>query len=217
MGGTFNPVHFGHLRAAEEVAESLLLAQVIFMPAAHPPHKSEIGLVPFAHRYCMLELAVAENPLFILSNLEHQRPGKSYSVETLSELSTLYGQGEELYFVLGMDAFLEMPTWKSYRELFSLCHFVVVARPGYASTSLGRMLLTHVSDKYSFDHEVNGFTHPSQHTVYYREITVLGISSSAIREQLAKGRSVRYLLPEKVEAYIYQQGLYQKDKESVEA
>ena len=217
MGGTFNPVHFGHLRATEEVAESLLLAQVIFMPAAQPPHKSEIELVAFAHRYRMLELAVAGNPLFTLSDLEHQRPGKSYSVETLTHLSTLYGKGEELYFVLGLDAFLEMPTWKSYRELFSLCHFVVVARPGYSSTSLGTMLLTQVSDKYTFDRELKGFTHPSQHTVYYREVTVLDISSSTIREQLAKGRSVRYLVPEKVEAYIYQQGLYQKGKESVEA
>ena len=90
MGGTFNPVHFGHLRAAEEVAESLRLAKVIFMPAAQPPHKSEMGLVPFSHRYRMLEVATAGNPLFKLSDLEHQRPGKSYSVETLTQLSTIY-------------------------------------------------------------------------------------------------------------------------------
>ncbi len=216
MGGTFNPVHFGHLRAAEEVAESLRLAQVIFMPAAQPPHKSETGLVPFGHRYRMLEMATAGNPLFELSDLEHQRPGKSYSVETLTQLSTIYGKGGELYFVLGLDAFLELTTWKSYRELFSLCHFVVVARPGYPSTSLETMLHGQVSDKYSFDQQVEGFVHPFQHTVYYREVTLLDISSSIIRELLAQGRSVRYLLPEKVEAYIYQQDLYGYSRESGE-
>ena len=217
MGGTFNPVHFGHLRTAEEVAESLLLAQVIFMPAAQPPHKGDVGLVAFRHRYRMLELAVEDNPRFTLSDLEHQRPGKSYSVETLTQLATLYGRGEELYFVLGLDAFMELPTWKSYLELFSLCHFVVVARPGYSSTSLDAMLKTQVSDEYVFDRKVDAFIHPSLHTVYYREVTLLGISSSSIREKLARGRSVRYLLPERVEAYVYQQGLYCHSKETAEA
>ena len=217
MGGTFNPVHFGHLRAAQEVAESLLLKQVIFMPAAQPPHKSELGLVAFNHRYHMLELAVAGNHLFALSDLEYQRPGKSYSVETLSQLSTLHCKGEELYFVLGLDAFLELPTWKSYRELFSLCHFVVVARPGYSSTTLEAMLQTRVSDEYSYDDQVGGFIHPTRHTVYYRDVTVLGISSSTIRDLLAKGRSVRYLVPDEVKTYICQQGLYLNSKESAEA
>ena len=216
MGGTFNPVHFGHLRAAEEVAESLRLAQVIFMPAAQPPHKSEAGLVSFDHRYRMLELAVAGNPLFAISDLEHQRPGKSYSVETLSQLSTLHCKGEELHFVLGLDAFLELPTWKSYRELFSLCHFVVVARPGYSSKSLEAMLQNQVSHDYSYDDLSGAFIHPSRHTVYYRDVTLLGISSSTIRELLANGRSVRYLLPEQVKTYIYQQGLYLKCKQPFE-
>jgi nicotinate-nucleotide adenylyltransferase len=208
MGGTFNPVHFGHLRAAEEVAESLRLTQVIFVPAAQPPHKSEVGLVPFGDRYRMLQLGIEENPIFELSDLEHKRAGKSYSVETLTQLSTLHGKGKELYFVLGLDAFLELPTWKSYRELFSLCHLVVVARPGYSPTSLHAMLQTQVSDNYSFDPKVEGFVHPAEHTVYYREVTLLDISSSTVRELLAKGCSVRYLVPEKVEAYIYKQGLY---------
>ncbi len=212
MGGTFNPVHFGHLRAAEEVAQSLSLAQVIFMPAAQPPHKSPVGLAPFRHRYRMLELAMVGNPSFTLSDLENQRPGKSYSVETLTQQSTLYGKDEELYFVLGLDAFMELPTWKSYRQLFSLCHFVVVARPGYSATSLGTMLQDQVSDEYSFDQAVEGFIHPSHCTVYYREVTLLDISSSTIRQLLAKGRSVRYLVPDEVEAYIYQQGLYLSTK-----
>jgi nicotinate-nucleotide adenylyltransferase len=209
MGGTFNPVHLGHLRAAEEVAESLELAQVIFMPAANPPHKSAVGLVSFDHRWRMLELAVRGSPLFALSDLEYQRPGKSYSVETLTQLSRQYGGDEELYFVLGLDAFVELPTWKSYRELFSLCHFVVVARPGFSPESLAEVLKTQVSDSYFFNSEVKGYVHPNQYIVYYKEITLLDISSSNIRNLLASGRSVRYLVPEKVEHYIRQQGLYQ--------
>ena len=210
MGGTFNPIHFGHLRAAEEVAESLQLGQVIFIPAAKPPHKSEVGLVSFDHRWHMLELATAGNPLFVLSDLEYQRPGISYSVETLTQLAKERGGGEELYFVLGLDAFLELPTWKSYRELFSLCHFVVVARPGFSPESLDAMLSTQVSASYSFDFKVQGYLHPSLHTVYYREVTLLDISSSTIRKLLAEQGTVRYLLPKKVEEYIQQQGLYQQ-------
>ncbi len=216
MGGTFNPVHFGHLRAAEEVAETLRLAKMIFMVASQPPHKSEEGLVAFDHRYRMLELAVAGNPLFAVSDLEHRRAGKSYSVETLTQLYNHYAKGEELYFVIGSDAFKELPTWKNYRELFSLCHFVVVGRPGYSSTSLETFLKNQVSDKYCFNQQVEGFIHPSQHNVYYREVTLLDISSSAVRDLLAKGHSVRYLVPEKVMTYIYRQGLYGRSKQSAE-
>ena len=210
MGGTFNPIHFGHLRAAEEVAESLQLQQVIFIPAAKPPHKSEVGLVSFEHRWHMMELATAGNPLFVLSDLEHRRPGVSYSVETLTQLAQDRGGSEELYFILGLDAFLELPTWKRYRELLSLCHFVVVARPGFSPESLATMLNTQISDCYSFDFQVQGYHHPSMNTVYYREVTLLDISSSTIRQLLAKGSTVRYLLPKKVEEYIQQHGLYQQ-------
>ena len=210
MGGTFNPIHFGHLRAAEEVAESLRLGQMIFIPAAKPPHKSEVEVVSFDHRWHMMELAIEGNPLFVLSDLEYQRPGISYSVETLTQLSKERGGSEELYFVLGLDAFLELQTWKSYRELFSLCHFIVVARPGFSPESLDALLTTQVSDRYSLDIQVQGYRHPSLHTVYYREVTLLDISSSAIRKLLAEGGTVRYLLPEKVEEYIQQQRLYQQ-------
>ena len=208
VGGTFNPVHFGHLRAAEEVAEFLQLGQVIFIPAAIPPHKSAEGVVSFDHRWRMLELAVSGNPRFVLSDLEHQRPGKSYSVETLTQLSSRYGRDEQLYFVLGLDVFLELPTWKSYRQLFNLCHFVIVSRPGFAPESLDIMLKTKIDGSYSFDSKVQGYVHSNQYSVYYREITLLDISSSNIRDLLASGCSVRYLLPDKVEDYIRRQGLY---------
>ena len=212
MGGTFDPVHLGHLRAAEEVSELMRLERVIFIPAAKPPHKGEEGIVDFNHRWRMLELAVAGNPRFELSDLEYNRPGKSYSVETLSLLTDKIS--EKVYFIVGLDAFLELPTWKSYRELFSLCHFVVVARPGYSTETLHTMLRARVSEGYVFDPKERGFIHPQHYTVYYREITLLDISSSRIRKSLAKGQSVRYLLPKEVEAYIRRQGIYQHRQDS---
>jgi nicotinate-nucleotide adenylyltransferase len=210
MGGTFNPVHLGHLRAAEEVAQLLPMRQIIFIPSANPPHKGEKGIVSFLHRWRMLELATHGNPLFVLSDLEYQRAGKSYSVETLTQLSSQYNGDEELYFVLGSDAFLEIPTWKSYQELFTLCHFVVVSRLGFQQEALFTMLKSQVSDKYTYDTTVQGYVHPDYNTVYYREITLLDISSTYIRHLLARGRSVRYLVPESVEHYIEQHSLYQQ-------
>lgn len=210
LGGTFNPVHFGHLRTAEEVAESLQLSTVVFIPAAQPPHKGKEGLLSFEHRWRMLELAVLGNPRFVLSDLEYQRPGKSYSVETLSQLASGYGGAEAIYFLVGLDAFLELPTWKRYLELFSLCHFVVVARPGYHWQEAHSMLTSHVSADFTFDATEQVFAHPRHLTVYYREVTLMDISSSKIRERLAAVRSVRYLLPEKVESYIQRQGLYRR-------
>jgi nicotinate-nucleotide adenylyltransferase len=213
MGGTFNPVHLGHLRSAEEVTESLDLDRVLLIPAAQPPHKSERELISFAHRWRMLELAVGGNPRFQLSDLEHRRPGKSYSVETLTQLTDQYGPGTELYFLVGLDAFLELPTWKRYRDLFSLCRFVVVARSGHPLDALHSMLRGKISPGYSFDNQEQAFVHPRLFPVYYRQVTVLDISSSRIRELLSLGRSVRYLLPEQVVHYIYQEKLYQSREE----
>ena len=135
-------------------------------------------------------------------------------METLAQLTDHYGENEHFYFLVGLDAFLELPTWKDYRELFSLCHFVVVGRPGYSSESLSSMLQTQVSDNYFFDSQVRGFVHPDLYNVYCREVTFLEISSSRIRELLGKGRSVRYLVPEKVWYYIMEHGLYQNSYKS---
>jgi len=208
LGGTFDPVHFGHLRAAEEVADAFDLSTVMFIPAAKPPHKEGRELTSFAHRWRMLELALVGNPRFALSDLENRRPGKSYSVETLTQLLSQLGRDALLYFIVGLDAFLALPTWHRYRDLFSLCHFVVVARPGYSLAQLDDMLHRAVSECYSFDEQVSGFVHPQHRTVYVRQVTLMDISSSKIREYVSRGRSVRYLLPVEVQAYIHEQGLY---------
>ena len=214
LGGTFDPIHFGHLRAAEEVADAFGLSTVLFIPAAKPPHKEEQELTSFAHRWRMLELALAGNPRFVLSDLEHRRPGKSYSVETLTQLLSQYGEDSLLYFIVGLDAFLALPTWHRYRDLFSLCHFVCVARPGYSLTDLDRMLQTSVSELYRFDEQIQGFVHPEQRPVYVRQVTLMDISSSKIRDFVGRGSSVRYLLPVEVEAYIHEQGLYGRRQET---
>jgi len=208
LGGTFDPVHFGHLRAAEEVADAFDLSTVMFIPAAKPPHKEERELTSFTHRWRMLELALVGNPRFALSDLENRRLGKSYSVETLTQLISQLGQDALLYFILGLDAFLALPTWHRYRDLFSLCHFVVVERPGYSRAQLDDMLHTAVSEGYSFDEQVSGFVHPEHRTVYVHQVTLMDISSSKIREYVFRGRSVRYLLPVEVQAYMHEQGLY---------
>ncbi|HYA01741.1 MAG TPA: nicotinate-nucleotide adenylyltransferase [Syntrophobacteria bacterium] len=208
LGGTFDPVHFGHLRAAEEVADSLNLSTVIFMPAAKPPHKKEHELTPFAHRWRMLELALAGNSRFVLSDLEYRRPGESYSVETLAQLLSQYGRDALLYFIVGLDAFVTLPTWHRYRDLFSLCQLVVVARPGHSPAELDEVLHAFVSERYRFDQEMLAFVHPEHRPVYVRQVTLMDISSSRIREDVAGGRSVRYLLPVQVEDYIREQRLY---------
>jgi len=208
LGGTFDPVHFGHLRAAEEVAQAFDLSTVMFIPAAKPPHKEERELTSFTHRWRMLELALVGNPRFSLSDLENRRPGKSYSVETLTQLVSQLGQDALLYFIVGLDAFFALPTWHRYQDLFSLCHFVVVARPGYSLAEIDDMLHAAVSEYYRFDERVSGFVHPEHRTVYVRQVTLMDISSSKIREYVSRGRSVRYLLPGEVEAYIHEQGLY---------
>jgi nicotinate-nucleotide adenylyltransferase len=190
------------------VADAFDLSTVIFIPAAKPPHKEERELTSFTHRWRMLELALAGNPRFALSDLENRRPGKSYSVETLTELLTHLGQDALLYFIVGLDAFLALPTWHRYRDLFSLCHVVVVARPGYSFAALDDMLHTAVSESYRFDEQVSGFVHSEHRTVYVRQVTLMDISSSKIREFVARERSPRYLLPIEVQSYIDEQGLY---------
>ncbi|MEJ2071586.1 MAG: nicotinate-nucleotide adenylyltransferase, partial [Syntrophobacterales bacterium] len=131
FGGTFNPIHYGHLRSAEEVAEALDLNQIWFIPAALPPHKSSSEVTSFEVRLALTRLAVGRHRRLKVSDVEGRRPGKSYTIETLHHFREEFGSQGELYFILGMDSMLEIATWKKYRELFTLSHFVVLNRPGY--------------------------------------------------------------------------------------
>lgn len=208
FGGTFNPIHFGHLRAAEEVCESLSLNRLWFIPAAHPPHKGTPEVTPFAVRLDMTRLAVGDHPLMAVSDIEGRRPGKSYSIETVRLLREKFGPGWELYFILGLDAMLEIVTWKDYAQLFELCHFVVLDRPGYDRRHLEEILLRQVKPLCQPLADEAGFQHPSGYKVLWQQTTLMDISATGIRRLVRQGHSIRYLLPEAVRGYIMENRIY---------
>ena len=140
MGGTFDPIHLGHLRAAEEIYWAFGLDRIIFVPAARPPHKEELVVAPALHRYEMVSLATVFTPYFTVSDTELQRPGKSYSVETVRVFQRIYGPEARLYFIVGVDAFLEMSGWRQIRELFRIARVIVTARPGWRLDEVARLL-----------------------------------------------------------------------------
>jgi nicotinate-nucleotide adenylyltransferase len=208
FGGTFDPIHYGHLRAGEEVVEALTLTRLWFIPAAAPPHKASGKVTPFAGRYEMTRLAVGDHPVMAVSDIEGRRPGKSYSIETLRLIRQEYRPPWELYFILGLDAILEIQTWKDYAQLFTLCHFVVLDRPGYDRSQLGEVLGREVHPEFTPLEGGTGFRHPSGFRVIFQEITQMDISATGIRRRVRQGRSIRYLLPEAVRGYIIEENLY---------
>jgi nicotinate-nucleotide adenylyltransferase len=208
FGGTFNPIHYGHLRAAEEVAEALNLTRAWFIPAAQPPHKAPGEVTPFALRYEMTRLAVGDHPVLGVSDIEGRRPGKSYSIETLRLIRQEYPPPWELYFILGLDAILEIQTWKDYAQLFTLANFVVLDRPGYEREHLAEVLGREVHPGFQPLKGGAGFRHPSGQQVLFQEITQMDISATLIRSLVRQGRSIRYLLPETVRSFIIEKNLY---------
>lgn len=206
FGGTFNPIHFGHLRAAEEVADFLHLQRLLFIPAARPPHKNVGSVTPFATRLEMIHLAVNDHPFFEVSDIENLRPEKSYSIETIRIFRQKFGPANEIFFIVGLDAMLEIETWRCYREIFNLCHFVVLDRPGYNSKDLEIIL----KKKFNCTYQAEGafFIHPDGSKIYFPPITRLDVSSTEIRRLAGKGQSLRFLLPEKVRRYILENKLY---------
>jgi nicotinate-nucleotide adenylyltransferase len=207
LGGTFNPIHLAHLRIAEEVRERLTLDQILFLPAATPPHKPLAGDLPFVDRLVMVQLAIKDHPDFAASDLESRRQGPSYSVDTLAELQREYS-GDELFFIIGSDSFQEIGLWHRYGEIFSLCHLVVVERPGAKIENLAATLPPAVAAEFSYDALLNRLTHRSGTLIHYLPGLPLAISSSTIRELAAQGRSLRYLTPQPVIDYIEQKRMY---------
>jgi len=208
FGGTFNPIHYGHLRSAEEVAEALDLDQIWFIPAALPPHKSRADVTSFEVRLALTRLAVGRHPRLKVSDVEGRRPGKSYTIDTLHHFREEFGPQGELYFILGMDSMLEIATWKAYRELFTLSHFVVLDRPGYDRDRLDEILKRQVNPDFQALSSREGFQHPSGYRVLVQNTTLLDISGTRIRHLVREGRSIRYLLPEPVRRFILKNNLY---------
>ncbi|MBW2060544.1 MAG: nicotinate-nucleotide adenylyltransferase [Deltaproteobacteria bacterium] len=211
IGGTFNPIHFGHLRAAEEIAGMMKLDEVLFIPAALPPHKDPLPVIEFTHRYKMIQAVVADRPGFSVSDMEAKREGPSYTVDSLRQLHREWGDRLDPYFIMGQEAFMEITIWREYQRLFDLAHMVVISRPEYAPDEVGRLLKEKVSPHFIWNPELKAFACLEKRHVYYRDVTRLDISSTDIRARLARGESIRYLVPDQVREYIETNGLYQEE------
>ncbi|MGA2938309.1 MAG: nicotinate-nucleotide adenylyltransferase [Syntrophobacteraceae bacterium] len=209
FGGTFDPVHLGHLRAAEEALDILGLDEMLFVPVAVAPHKPGWKILSFQSRWRMLQLALDGNSRFRLSDLEQRMPGKSYTVHSLKHLSR-ENPGAELFFLVGCDAFFEMDTWYEFKEIFRLAGIVVLCRPECCENEILQFVSNRVSDLYRIVPENRELRHPVLRSVYSLRNTRMDISSTRIRELAAEGRSVRYLVPDNVWSYIAQNGLYPK-------
>lgn len=192
MGGTFDPVHYGHLVAAEEALVQFNLDRVVFMPTGRPVRKTHRSVSSAEDRYLMTVIATASNPDFEVSRLEIDRPGDTYTVDTLRLLRDSYGPSAELFFITGADAVREILTWRGAEELAGLTTFIAATRPGYVADSLAEAMPAGV---------------PAPR-VEPMAVPALAISSSDIRARVAERRPVRYLLPEAVAAYIVKNGLY---------
>ncbi len=195
MGGTFDPIHYGHLVTAEEARVQFGLAQVIFVPNRHPPHKDPGDVTEPEHRYLMTFLATATNPSFTVSRMEIEREGPSYTIETIAQGARLYPEAA-LYYITGADAILQIlrGEWEESPRLLELCDFIAATRPGF---TLDREAV-----------RVTNVTGRRLDNVHFMEIPALAISSTDIRRRVAGGRPIKYLVPEPVENYIAKHGLY---------
>lgn len=208
FGGTFNPFHCGHLRAAEEVREHFQLHKVIFIPARIPPHKNDESIAPPEHRLQMVTLATRSNPGFGVSDFEIKRDSTSYSIFTIEYFRKKFGLHTSLFFLMGMDSFIEISTWKDFARLFSLADFIIMARPGYPKKEISQFLPVDVTKNFYYNSENNCYIHASEHKIFFQEITLLDISSRAIRDRIKNHYSIRYLVLPEIEQYIKKNNLY---------
>lgn len=197
MGGTFDPIHYGHLVAAEAACFEFNLDKVIFMPAGKPAHKQKKQVTDGEHRYHMAVLATATNPYFEVSRIELDRVGITYTVDTIKALKKMLGAETEVYFITGADAILDILTWHNVEELLTLCDFIAATRPGFNKKDMEQKLIE-LKSKYDKD-------------IFMIEIPSIAISSTDIRDKVANGKPIKYLIPETVEKYIYENGLYRSE------
>jgi nicotinate-nucleotide adenylyltransferase len=191
LGGTFDPIHIGHLVIAEEARTKLGLSEVLFVPAGQPWLKQDRDITPAVHRVEMVRRAIADNPQFKLCTLEVDRPGPSYTVDTLTMLQNQLGSKASLFFILGRDTLAELPLWKEPQEVMQLCKLVVPPRIGARDLRHLEKAIPGLLDK-----------------VIQLDMPVIGISSSEIRQRIAQGLPIRYLVPPEVEEYITEQRIY---------
>lgn len=194
FGGTFDPPHTGHLILAELARSALRLSEVVFIPAAQPPHKLDEQFADATDRMEMTRRAIAGNERFSLSTIELDRDGASYTVDTLRQLRQEWGETVDIYFILGADSLVDFPTWYNPAEILEMCRLAVVRRPGVEV------------DFAELETQLPGI----EDRTYFVPAPLIEISSTKVRERVAAGRSVRYLVPRAVEKYIYEYGLYKR-------
>ena len=210
LGGTFDPIHTGHLRCAEEIREIFALDRVLFIPASRPPHKDDISVTSFHHRESMIRLAIFGNRFFVVSDMENSREGKSYSIDTVERLLSEHPGNLEIYLMLGQDAFRMIQTWKKWERLLLLCNFVVMTRPGCKEEKLADILPPDFAGRFIYDDNLKGYQLPAGRVIFFRQVSYLDISSSDIRQRINEGKSIKYLVPDTVLSYIDEQGCYRQ-------
>jgi nicotinate-nucleotide adenylyltransferase len=205
FGGTFDPIHYGHLRTAFELLQALRLTEVRFMPAGNPPHR-EPPVATAEQRLAMVKAATEGQPGFLVDDREMRRDGPSYSVDTLASLRA-ENPDRSLCLIVGMDAFLSLPKWYQWRELLQLAHVVVAHRPGWRAPGmgpLGELLVDRGTGRIGDLHEARAGC------IYIHAVTQLEISSTEVRDLISAGRDPRFLMPDSVRKVIHDSGVYAK-------
>ena len=214
FGGTFNPVHLGHVGAARDVMHRFALDCIYFIPSAHPPHKPDAALAAAPDRYEMVSLGLADSAAMCPSDVEIRRNGPSYSVDTVTFYKRRLGRSVRLFFLLGVDAFLEIDTWKSYETILEEAAFVVMSRPPHARTENDLYALTApyikatLSQAYVYEAAGRVWTHASRPPIFLAEVVPVEIASSQLRDKIRRGESAEQWLSPAVVQYIKQKGLY---------
>ncbi len=211
FGGTFDPVHFGHLRCVEEAREMLRLDHILLIPAADPPHKRARAITAAAHRLAMLRGAIRGHPLFRVSTIEIERPGASFTIDTLRQISAR-NRDWQLTLVMGIDAFAEIHTWKEYTSLFEIADVAVLARPAVDTRHPRMAVPVAVRGHFRYDSDHHTLVNRTGKRVYFLSVSALDISATDIRNRVRRGRSIRFLVPTSVERYIEREQLYRAGK-----
>jgi nicotinate-nucleotide adenylyltransferase len=224
FGGTFNPIHFGHLRVAVEVRELFSLDSILFIPSAQPPHKNLSNIANPKDRHYMTQLAIQSYPFFQLSSIELEREGLSYTIDTIKSLQQQYTPNIQFFYMIGIDAFLAIHTWKNFQNLFNEIPFIVMSRPvnednniacmSIANNSLIDYIHTTISKDYAHNNENKCFNHPNKQPLYYCQVTSLDISASKIRRLVKMNQSIHFLLPDNVIHYMTHKQLYKGIKQT---
>jgi len=217
MGGTFDPIHYGHLITAEEIRELLGLEKLFFIPAYSPPHKERGKVSSSLHRYHMVVLATLDNEYFAVSPIELLSKGKSYTIDTITKLKELLPADCILFFITGIDSFKEIDTWKEPQRLLESCHFIINRRPGYDLWGIKETLPPSLMEKVVTITPENPFEADLLSTpearqgktfIFLAETTLVDISSTEIRQRVRENRTIKYMVPESVEKYIIKNRLY---------